>query len=93
MVRGRTAARAVVAALPLATWILTVSAETVVDGFETEALGSHWWLRAGAGRVIAQWEIVRSGRRSALRVGGFRDRMAHSMVVDVADFRTERLAE
>ncbi len=67
MGRRRAAARALAAALLLAASSVAASAETVVDGFETETLGPHWWLRAEVGRVTVQREVVRSGR-SALRV-------------------------
>jgi hypothetical protein len=67
MARSRAAARALAAVLLLAASTVAASAETVVDGFEMETLGPHWWLRAEPGRLTVQREVVRSGR-SALRV-------------------------
>jgi hypothetical protein len=66
MVRGRTAARALLVFL-LVAWAVGAAAESVLDGFEMETLGPFWWLRAEAGRVTVQRKIVRSGQ-SALRV-------------------------
>jgi hypothetical protein len=67
MGRGRAAARALAAVLLLAAWALAASAEPVVDGFETETLAPHWWVRAEPGRITVQRQVVRSGS-AALRV-------------------------
>jgi hypothetical protein len=59
--------RRALAALLLVAWAVGAPAEPVVDGFETDTLGPLWWLRAEAGRVTVDDEIVRSDQ-SALRV-------------------------
>jgi hypothetical protein len=59
MRRAPVAARSL-AALLLA-WVVSASAEPVVDGFETAARVPFWTVRAEPGRATVQRDVVRSG--------------------------------